>query len=158
MQENEKNFDTEIMEINDDLIDVLNTTKFITVSTTNDDGSPHATPIGWFAFDGKNIIFDNHSNKIHSNNLKRDGRCFITVVNRDLGYSRAIYIDTVAKNIDGEEYEKAKKLILGKGLKVSDDIAIAPIGEPDMEKSKIYDKTDRKRLHLYMKPKKEGAV
>lgn len=140
-------------EIENDLRDVLDNTKFITVSTTNADGSPYATPIGWFAFDGKNIVFDNHSGKIHSDNLKRDGRCFITVVNRDLGYSRAIYIESFAKNLDGDAYEKVEKLILGKGLKVSDDIAIAPVGEVDMEKSKIYDKTDRKRLHLYMKSK-----
>ena len=140
--------------MNDDLLDVLKSTEFITLSTTNADGSPYATPIGWFAFDGKNIVFDNHYGKVHSDNLKRDERCFITIVNRDLGYSRAVYIASIAKNLDGDEYKEAKKLIEGKGLKVSDDIAIAPIGEVDMEKSKIYDKSDRKRLHLYMRYKK----
>ena len=135
----------------DDLFDVLNNTEFITVSTINADGSPYATPIGWFAFDGENIVFDNHSGKAHSDNLKRDERCFITVVNRDLGYSRAIYIASIARNLDGDEYRRAKKLIEDRGLKVSDDIAASPIGEIDTEKSKIYDKPDRKRVYLYMK-------
>ena len=138
---------------NEDFLDVLNNTKFITVSTVNIDGSPYATPIGWFAFDGESIVFDNHSGKIHSNNLRRDGRCFITIVNYDQKHSRAVYIETVARNLHGAEYEKAKKLIEGKGLSVSDDIAIAPIGEIDMEKSKIYNRSDKKRFYCYMKMK-----
>jgi hypothetical protein len=141
-------------DVKKELTEVLNSTEFLTLSTVCEDGSPHGTPISWFAFDGDNIVFDNHSGKIHSDNLRRDGRCFITVVNRDLGYSRAIYIETYAKNLDGEEHEKAKKMIEDRGLMVSDDIAIAPIGEIDAEKSKIYDRTDRKRLHLYMKADK----
>ena len=141
--------------MSNDLLDVLNNTKFITISTVNADGSPYATPIGWFAFDGENIVFDNHSGKIHSNNLKRDGRCFITIVNYDQEHSRAAYIESFARNLDGEEYEKAKELIEGKGLRVSDDIAAVPIGEVDMEKSQIYERLGKKRFHCYMKPKEK---
>ena len=139
--------------MNNDLLDVLNNTAFITVSTVNEDGSPYATPIGWFAFDGKNIVFDNHSGKNHSNNLRLDNRCFITIVNTAQKHSRAVYIQTIATNLEGAEYQKAKKLIEDKGLKVSDDIAIAPIGEIDLEKSQIYELPNKKRFYCYMKQK-----
>ena len=83
--------------MNEGFVDAQNNTDYITVPTVDADGSPCATSIGWFAFDGENLVFDDHAEKIHSDDSKRDGRCFITVVNRDKGYSRATCIFNCCK-------------------------------------------------------------
>lgn len=140
----------EANKINDNLLDIFNNTKYITLSTTRPDGSPYATPLGWFAFDGKNILFDNRLGTIHSDNLKRDPRCFITIVNYDRPRSRAVYIDSVATNLEGEEYVKAKKLIEDRGLRVDNEVASVPIGAIDQEKSQMFRPPDEGRFHCYM--------
>jgi len=139
--------------INKTLCEILNNTKFITVSTVCKDSSPWATPIGWFAFDGANIVFDNRQGTIHAENLARDERCFITVVNYDKLYSRAIYMETKVTKLVDEEYEKAKKLILDKGLNVTDDIFSAPIGELNESKSRIGEINGKNKFYCYMKVK-----
>ena len=133
------------------LLEILNNTKFITVSTVCADGSPWATPIGWFAFDGGNIVFDNRQGTIHAENLARDNRCFIAIVNYDKPRSRAVYVPTRATKLSGVAYEKAKTLILNKGLDVTDDIFSAPIGKIDEAKSKIGAVAGKDRFHCYMK-------
>ncbi|MCL2280697.1 pyridoxamine 5'-phosphate oxidase family protein [Candidatus Saccharibacteria bacterium] len=121
------------------LLDVLNDTKFMTLATVCADGSPRATPLGWFAFDAgeRRLVFDNRLGTVHAENLARDSRCFITIVNYDQDHSRSVNIKTVAHKLVGSEYDAAKKLILDRGLNVSDDIFAAPIGEVDMEKTQV---------------------
>jgi len=137
--------------IKKNLFEVLNNTRSLTISTVCEDGSPWGTPLGWWAFDGKNIVFDNHSGTVHANNLARNGRCFITIFNRDLGYSRGVYIDTFAKKLTGDDCEQAKKLIEDRGLQVTDDIFSAPIGEIDEAKSKMYERPDKTRFYCYLR-------
>ncbi|MCL2451562.1 hypothetical protein FWD20_01650 [Candidatus Saccharibacteria bacterium] len=58
----------------------------------------------------------------------------------------------ITKKLVGNDYEKAKRLILDKGLSVSDDIFAAPVGTIDEQKSKIYEKPDGTfRFYCYMK-------
>jgi Pyridoxamine 5''-phosphate oxidase. len=135
------------------LFDIINNTRFFTLSTTCEDGSPWGTPIGWFALDGNNIVFDNRQGTVHANNLTRDNRCFITFVNRDTGHSRAIYITTRATKLSGDQYEKAKALILEKGLNVSNDVFSAPIGDLVEEKSQIGMINGKDKFHCYMEAK-----
>jgi len=125
--------------MNQDLLEVLNNTRFITLSTVNDDGSPWATPIGWFGFDAENnrIVFDNETGTIHAANLQRDSRCIITMVNHDKEYTRAVYVPTLAKKLTGEDFEKAKKFLPDRGVHDENDIFAASIGEINVEKSRI---------------------
>lgn len=135
------------------LADVFNNSKFITIATVCEDGSPWATPLGWFAFDAANgrIVFDNHAGTIHAENLARDPRCFISIVNYEQDHSRSAYIKTVAHKLTGTEYVTAKKMILDKGLNVTNDIFAAPIGEVDDKKSKISRREDGSlRFYCYM--------
>jgi hypothetical protein len=128
-------------------LEILKDTRFITVSTICADGSPWATPIGWFAFDGRNIVFDNRQGTIHADNLARDNRCFITVVNHDEPRARAIYVTSRANKLAGNEYEHAKELIMARGKNVTDDIFAVPIGETISDKSEI----NEKRFYCYMR-------
>lgn len=134
------------------LSDIFNNTKFITVSTVRENGEPWATPIGWFAFDGKNIVFDNRAGTIHADNLARDGRCFVTIVNYDEEHPCAIYIATHAKKLLGDDYERAKQAIIDRGLSVDDDVFAAPVGVIDEDKSNFSERSDGSlRFYAYMK-------
>ena len=125
--------------IDKNLSDIFNNTKFMTITTVCKDGSPWATPLGWWAFDdGRGyLVFDNHIGTVHAENLARDSRCFVTIVNDDQKHSRSVHIKTVAHKLIGQKYDDAKKLILDRGLNVTNDIFAAPIGEMDMKKTKI---------------------
>jgi hypothetical protein len=117
-----------------DLHDIFLNSKYLTIATVCSDGSPWATPLGWWAFDGGGcIVFDNRAGTTHADNLARDPRCFITIVNYDHEKSRSAHIKTVARKLSGAEYDDAKKLILDRGLDVSDDIFMAEIGKLDQK-------------------------
>lgn len=140
------------------LSDVLNNSKYMTIATVCEDGSPWCTPLGWFAFDAEKemLVFDNHLGTVHADNLVRDLRCFITIVNYDQEHSRSVHIKTVAHKLTGQEYEDAKKMILDRGLNVTNDIFAAPIGEIDERKSKTGAREDGSlRFHCYMIYKEE---
>jgi 8-oxo-dGTP diphosphatase len=117
-----------------DLHDIFLGSKYLTIATVCADGSPWATPLGWWAFDGVGcIVFDNRAGTTHADNLARDPRCFITIVNYDQEHSRSAHIKTVARKLSSAEYDDAKKLILDRGLDVSDDIFAAEIGKLDQK-------------------------
>jgi hypothetical protein len=141
-------------EVQEGFLDIMTNSKFITIATINADGSPRSTPLSWFALDqrGGAVVFDCRARTMHGANLARDGRCFITVVNYDKGYERSIYIQSFARKLTGQAYEKAKELILSAGKNVTDDIFAAPFGEIDKKKSQIgFNDKGRPRFYLYMK-------
>jgi len=138
--------------------DIINNTKFIVVSTICVDGAPWATPLGLFAFDADSnqIVFQNRAGTMHGENLKRDNRCFITLVNYDEeNQSRtSLHISTFAKKLSGGDYEKAKKLIQNLSKDISSgDIFAVPLGEKDEEKSTVDSK--RNATYIYMKAEAE---
>jgi len=142
--------------IEENLAEIFGNTKFITIATVCENGDPWATPIGWFAFDGENVVFDCRKGTVHAENLARDGRCFVTIVNYDQEHSRSVHIATTARKLVDDEYGRAKQLIIERGGKVTDDIFAAPVGEIDEEKSKT-DEDERAdgslRFHYYMRRK-----
>jgi len=144
--------------MNHKLSDIINTAKFIVISTICADGAPWATPLGLFAFDAEKnqIVFQNRAGTTHAENLARDDRCFITLVNYDEeNQSRtSLHISTFAKKLTGENYEKAKNLIQSRGKNISSgDIFAAPLGKKDEAKSTIDLK--RNTTYIYMKSEEE---
>jgi len=138
--------------LNENLLDVLHNTRHITIATVCADGAPRCTPIGWWAFDDEKgrIVFDNRQGTIHADNLARDPRCFIAIVNYDQEHSRSVNIQTRVRKLTGAEYDAAKKLILDKGLKINDDIFTAPIGEIDKKKTRTDTRDDgSRRFYCY---------
>jgi hypothetical protein len=123
-------------DIASDLLAIFQNTNFITVATVCEDGSPWATPLGWFAAVDDEIVFDNRVGTVHADNLARDNRCFITIVNEDLPKSRSAHIKTVARKLTGAEYDRARELILARGLDVTDDIFAVKIGKLVEEKTR----------------------
>jgi hypothetical protein len=117
------------------------------------DGSPHATPLGWWAFDFDKgeIVFDNRAETVHGRNLARDQRCFITIVNYDQSHSRAVYVKTVAQKLTGDKLDHAADLIISRGGKKDGEIWSARLGELDETKTEIrYDEDgSSRRFHCY---------
>jgi len=52
---------------------------FATIATTMADGSPQAS-VTWIDSDGSNIIFNTAEGRLKTNNLRRDGRVALTIV------------------------------------------------------------------------------
>ena len=63
------------------VMQILDSTIFCTLSTVRDDGSPWASPV-FFVFDeSHNIYWWTDLESVHSQNIDRDNRVFITVFN-----------------------------------------------------------------------------
>ncbi len=142
--------------ISEDLLNVLCGTRFMTLSTICEDGSPWATPLGLFTFDEQKraLVFDCRSGTMHAENLTRDDRCFITLVNYDdKEHRRAVYVKTFAKKLTDEEATNAKDLIHSiRQKKVANDVFMAPIGEVDTDRTVIgYDRDDIRKSYYYLK-------
>ena len=60
-----------------------------TVATLMKDGSPQASVV-WIDTDGKHVIFNTADGRIKTNNLRRDGRVAVAVVNAENPYEQAL--------------------------------------------------------------------
>ncbi len=60
-----------------------------TIATLMKDGSPQASVV-WIDTDGKHVIFNTADGRIKTNNLRRDGRVAVAVVNAENPYEQAL--------------------------------------------------------------------
>ena len=60
-----------------------------TVATLMKDGSPQASVV-WIDTDGKHVSFNTADGRIKTNNLRRDGRVAVAVVNAENPYEQAL--------------------------------------------------------------------
>lgn len=119
---------------------ILNNNKYAVLSTVREDGAPWATPIH-IAHDDKNVYWLSNDDTIHSINLVRDGRAFLTIFNSQqrssdgIGGHGALYISTNARRLDGAEADKARTIFelqhpKNKSEQFGDlNVYCAPIGE-----------------------------
>lgn len=124
---------------------ILNANFYCVLATVCDDGAPWAVPIH-FAYDSTYIYWLSHETTIHSRNIERDGRAFITVYDSHQGPESpdrrgAVYISTVAQQLSGDEAMAARDIYADRypdedGRKLAEwSIYRAPIGEINQEKS-----------------------
>ena len=94
-----------------------------TIATLMKDGSPQASVV-WIDTDGKHVIFNTADGRIKTNNLRRDGRVAVAVVNAENPYEQALIrgrvvemthegaaapIDAMAKKCLGADSYPARK-------------------------------------------------
>jgi len=60
-----------------------------TIATLMKDGSPQASVV-WIDTDGNHVIFNTADGRIKTNNLRRDGRVAVAVVNAENPYEQAL--------------------------------------------------------------------
>lgn len=58
-----------------------------TIATVMADGSPHATAV-WIDTDGENVIFNTAEGRVKTDNLRRDPRVAVCVLNADNPYEQ----------------------------------------------------------------------
>ncbi len=94
---------------------ILNNNKYAVLSTVREDGAPWATPVH-IAHDDKNVYWLSNDDTIHSINLARDDRAFLTIFNSqqkssdDVGDHGALYISTKVRRLSGIEADKARAI------------------------------------------------
>lgn len=93
----------------DDALNVLINAKIATLATVNSDGSPWSTPVQISFRDGA-IVWHSGIDAVHSENLARDNRISITVLEMNEGASKAVFISSFVNPAKGaafnEQYQK----------------------------------------------------
>lgn len=101
--------------MNDVASAILEKNKYAVLSTVREDGAPWATPIH-FANDENNIYWLSNDDTVHSINIVRDNRVFVTIFNsnqeskNDIGSRGALYVSTHASKLEGNEALEARKV------------------------------------------------
>jgi nitroimidazol reductase NimA-like FMN-containing flavoprotein (pyridoxamine 5'-phosphate oxidase superfamily) len=126
--------------MNEMTVAFLDKNKYAVLSTVREDGSPWASPVH-FAYDETNIYWLSSDDTIHSINIARDDRVFITIFNTKQssgdtdGEHGALYVSTNAERLEGDDASKALAVFNvqhpdAKSRKLGDWSAFrAPIGE-----------------------------
>ena len=93
---------------------LLRGTNLATIATLMKDGSPQATVV-WIDTDGTNVLFNTAEGRIKTNNLRRDGRVAIAVVNAENPYQQAVIrghvIEMTTEGADAHIDAMAKKYL-----------------------------------------------
>ena len=93
-------------DVAEELDNIMNNTKHLTLGTTNDDGWPRATPLKFAYHDGK-IVWGSLNYSIHRHNIEHDPRIFISIVNKDKEMNRSICVKTIAHRLPENEVKDA---------------------------------------------------
>jgi general stress protein 26 len=80
----------------DEALQTIVSTSLLTLATLNADGSPWVTPVGFTLKDG---IFSwwSAADAVHSQNIERDDRVALSIVENSDDNKRAVYVRTHAK-------------------------------------------------------------
>jgi uncharacterized protein YhbP (UPF0306 family) len=92
---------------------ILHSAEFCNIATVCEDGSPWNTPVFFVADDQKNIYWWSSLKAIHSKNILRDGRVYITVLDPRATQKdgQAVYIKGRSEVLENQsDIEKASEL------------------------------------------------
>jgi uncharacterized protein YhbP (UPF0306 family) len=110
------------------------------LATTNQDGSPWATPVH-VATDGVYVYWFSHDTTVHSQNIERDARISLSLFSTDESKGpKGVYINGTAERIDGELVDVAREVFTKRIGVLPPVFATAsayrlPVGEFSEEKS-----------------------
>ena len=124
---------------------ILRANNYCTLATVTADGAPWGTPIH-FAYDETTIYWLSQPDTVHSLNIERDGRVFITVFDsrqlaETLGDRGAVYISSRAAKLTGDAALAARDVYNDRypddnNRKLYEwDVYAVPIGELNEDKS-----------------------
>jgi len=98
----------------DDIRTILAENILGTIATTNEDGSPWASPVHVFS-DDEAVYWFSLEDKLHSLNIERDPRVSLTLFSPDLSRGpKGIYVNGRATKLDDESTTAAKQLMIAK--------------------------------------------
>lgn len=100
--------------LTDDQIELLKSPVLAEVATIMSDGSPQVTPV-WVDTDGEAIIFNTAKGRVKYNNLARDPRAAVVVVDKQDDYRTVVargHVEFVEEGAD-EHIDKLAKKYLG---------------------------------------------
>jgi len=84
---------------------IIDTPNLAFVATVMADGSPQVTPV-WIEREDDTITFNTGTGRVKDENMRRDPRIAIAVVDRDDDYARVIVRGRVVDMIEGEEADR----------------------------------------------------
>lgn len=144
--------------MNDILARILDYNRYATVSTCSSDGSPYATPLH-VAYDAAYLYWLSPAAAVHSQNIARDGRVFVTLFDSHQTVEQptdraAIYLQSVAEQLAGDAAQAARAVYtarFGAGRPGNEELPIyrAPLGKIDQQKSdagRLYLRTDNEEV------------
>jgi len=85
-------------------------TRILSLATVCDDRAPYGTLLR-FMSDGEYIYFDNVPTSVHLNNIRRDSRVFVNILNTDGADSISGYIRSRAEIISGVGADRVFELL-----------------------------------------------
>ncbi len=95
--------------------DLFHKKSFAQLATIMPDGSPHVAPV-WFEYDGKNILVNTAKGRVKDQNMRRDARVGLDIMDPDNPYRhlsvRGRVVDITEKGAD-EHIDKLTKKYIG---------------------------------------------
>jgi PPOX class probable F420-dependent enzyme len=95
--------------------DVLQKKAFAQLATIMPDGSPQVSPV-WFEYDGRHIVINSAKGRVKDQNMRRDARVGMDIVDPDNPYRhlsiRGRVVDITEKGAD-EHIDKLTKKYIG---------------------------------------------
>jgi PPOX class probable F420-dependent enzyme len=95
--------------------DLFHKKAFAQLATLMPDGSPHVAPV-WFEYDGKNILVNTAKGRVKDQNMRRDPRVGLDILDPDNPYRhlsvRGRVVDITEKGAD-EHIDKLTKKYIG---------------------------------------------
>lgn len=80
---------------------ILKKIAYINIATVNKDGSPWNTPVAAHHDEHLHFFWGSNVNNVHSQNIKRDGRVFVTMYDSTVpeGTGEGLYMTGIAKEV-----------------------------------------------------------
>lgn len=85
--------------------EILRRIHYINIATVNEDGSPWNTAVSASHDEELNFYWGSSSNNVHSQNIRRDARVFVTIYDSTApeGTGEGLYLQGVAEELGPEE-------------------------------------------------------
>lgn len=95
--------------------EILESIKYATIATTSPDGQPWNSPVAYVVDADLNIYWFSDKEKLHSQNIRANGKVFIVIYNSTLPNDDAegIYIKAEACEVDDSEVIKLARKLMG---------------------------------------------
>lgn len=86
---------------------ILRENLYLNLATVGEDGGPWNTPL-FYVYDGEKLYWWSPKNAIHSRNIERDARAFVTVYDSEAfeGEGLGVYLQGFAREVETDDVEK----------------------------------------------------
>ena len=96
-------------------LDLVQNKAFLQLATLMPDGSPQVSPV-WFEYDGKYILINSAKGRVKDNNMRRDARVGMDIVDPDNPYRHLSIrgrVDEITERGADEHIDKLTKKYIG---------------------------------------------